>query len=229
MIIDMLSRLLGTNEYRQIANENQINSHQPLDTQIGTEQINSDIMCTHLKHGMLQYLAEFLIQLDYITYVPFGKRGQKQLEKCLEQSGYNMSPKAYKKNKMIRVLEKNGIAVSDGMNRVLEQFCNYLYSPKQDLSKIESVAACVRQVGGEIDNLISSGQIVGLDERDDKLEQILDNIWTRVKVSGNTKIDMTEFLPNVDENKPLTDAEKEYFEHITRFKITKKQEDESVL
>ena len=79
--LDIILRLMDSNQYRKIANNNQINSYQPLEIQISTEQTISDIMCTRLHHGMLQYLAELLIQLDYMTYIPFGKRGTKQLEK----------------------------------------------------------------------------------------------------------------------------------------------------
>ena len=66
--LDMIMRVMGSSEYRQVANKNQINSYQPLEIEIGTEQTNSDILCTELKHGMLEYFAELLIQLDYRLY-----------------------------------------------------------------------------------------------------------------------------------------------------------------
>ena len=227
--LDMILRVMGSSEYRQVANKNQINSYQPLEIQIGTEQTNSDILCTELKHGMLEYFAELLIQLDYVAYVPFGKRGKKQLEKYFEENGYKLTPKEYKKKQMLTTLKECGIEVGKTFSESIDSYCEYLYSSEQDLSVIESVAACVRQVSSELDNLASEKTIIGLSERDDKLEQILDNIWTRIKVSGNTKIDMNDFLPKVDENKPLSGEEKKYFEYITGLNITKEKEEESSL
>ena len=233
--LDMIMRVMGSREYaakfalKGLANKNQINSYQPLEIQIGIEQTNSDILCTELKHGMLEYFAELLIQLDYVAYVPFGKRGTKQLEKYFEENDYKLTPKEYKKKQMLTTLKKCGIEVGKSFKERIDSYCDYLYSSKQDLSVIESVAACVRQVSGELDNLTSEKTIIGLSERDDKLEQILDNIWTRIKVSGNTKIDMNEFLPKVDENKPLNSDEKKYFEYITQLKQTKEKEEENSL
>lgn len=223
-ILDMIMRLMSSNQYRQVANKNQINSYQPLEIQIGLEQTNSNILCTHLNHGMLQYLAELLIQLDYFAYVPFGKRGTKQLEKYFEENGYQLTPKEYKKKQMLNALKKCDIEVNNRIKEIIDCYCDYLYSSKQDMSKIESVAACVRQVSGELDNLTSEKVIIGLSERDDKLEEILDNIWTHIKVNNNTQIDMNNFLPKVDENKPLNSEEKKYFEYITNFNITKNDE-----
>ena len=227
--LDMIGRLMGSSEYRQVANKNQINSYQPLEVQIGTEQITSDILCTYLKHGMLEYFAELLIQLDYIACVPFGKRGTKQLEKYFKDNGYKLTPKEYKKKQMLNALKKCNIEVGKTFKERIDSYCEYLYSSKQDLSEIESVAACVRQVSGELDNLVSEKNIIGLSERDDKLEQIIENIWAYIKTNNTTKIDMGDFLPSVDENKPLNSQEKEYFEYITQLKIIKDKEDESSL
>ena len=130
---------------------------------------------------------------------------------------------------MLNILKKNNIEVGNNFKNRIDKFCDYLYSTKQDLNEIESVAACVRQISGTIDNLAAEKKIVGLSERDDKLQQILENMWEQVKTQNDAKIDMDDFLPSVDENKPLNLEEKKYFENITRLEITKDKEEESSL
>ena len=202
--LDMILRVQSNNKFRFY---NAINSVQPLDPQIGIEQTNADILSTKLNFGMLQYFAELLIMLDYVTYTPFGKRGTKYLEKHLINK---MSVKEYKKKLIIRALNNIGVEVGETFNLRIDTFLDFLYSDKQDLNCIESVAATIRIISGVNDNLISKGEIVGLDERDDNMGKIIDNIVNYIKENNTKEIDLNDFLPKIDDE-PLNEKEIEYF------------------
>ena len=217
--LDMIDRLLGSSEYRGIANKNAINSYQPLYSQIDNEGTESAILCTHLNFGMLEYFAELLIKLDYIAYIPFGKIGEKHAENCFRKLGKNISVSNYKKRIMIKALNNHGIEVDKSFNEGLDSFLRYLQSQEQNFEDVESVAATVRIVGGYIDNLVAKGEIVGLRERDDAMEKILDDLWTKIKTSGTKKFNINDFLPQ--QEKEFTEKQKEYFKYITGLGVTK--------
>ena len=211
--LDMIDRLLGSSEYRRIANKNEINSYQPLYTQIDIEGTESSILSTYLNFGMLEYFAEFLIMLDYVAYVPFGKKGEKYVENCLKNIGKNISISKYKKKIMVKALNNHGIEVGEIFNERIDSFLRYLQTPMQNLENIESVAATVRIVSGYIDTLVAQNKVIGLRERDEEMEKIIENIWTYVKTSGSKIINLNDFLPNQENT--LSDYEKKYINYIT--------------
>ena len=208
--LDMILRLQGSSCYQRVANANQINSHQPLVIQIGTEQTQQEIVSHVMRHGLLQYFGDLLIMLDYSVYVPFGKRGIKELEKHLNGE----SSKEYRIKKVCKVLNDIGIPVGETFKKRIDSLFNYLYSSKQNFEVIESVAATMRIIAGVVDNLQSKGTIIGINERDDKLEEISNKIIEHIKKTGNKEFDINDFLPQIDEDEPLNNEEKKYFYEI---------------
>ena len=222
--VEMMNKLYKTKEYIRIANKYVIRTMQWLEFQISLEKSASDVMCAFLNCTDKQDLSKMLILLDYATYIPFGKRGQKQVENWLESKGIKMTYEQFKKNRMLVVLAQAGINVDKELKENVEKYCHFLVSDKQDFSQIESVAATVRKIGGELDNYISKGVVAGVSNRNDEMEKILDNMWTFAKVNGK-QFDANRFMPKFDQNKPFEPFEKRYFENITELKIPTKEEE----
>ena len=205
-IFDVQMRIFDTSTYRHISNLNQINSHQPLMIQIDTESTQGGILSLELKQGMSMYLVEFLIHLDYCACVPFGGRGRKRLETLLKDK--KISFIEYKKKAISHVLEEAGIAIKDG-------FFNFLNTNMQDLREPDSLAATVRLVSAELDNLQSKGEIIGIDERDKKLEEILEEILVEAN-KNNLKVDISKYL-NLYIDEELNEEETKYFDSLVLF------------
>ena len=202
-IFDVQMRLFDTSTYRHISNLNQINSHQPLMIQIDTESTQGGILSLELKQDMNMYLVEFLIHLDYCAYVPFGGRGRKRLETLLKDK--KISFIEYKKKAISRVLEEVGIAIEDG-------FYNFLNTNMQDLREPDSLAATVRLISSELDNLQSKGEIIGIDERNKKLEEILEEILAEAN-KNELKVDISKYL-NLYIDEELNEEETKYFDSL---------------
>ena len=202
-IFDVQMRLFDTSTYRHISNLNQINSHQPLMIQIDTESTQGGILSLELKQDMNMYLVEFLIHLDYCACVPFGGRGRKRLETLLEDK--KISFIEYKKKAISRVLEEAGIAIKDG-------FYNFLNTNMQDLREPDSLAATVRLISSELDNLQSKGEIIGIDERNKKLEEILEEILAEAN-KNELKVDISKYL-NLYIDEELNEEETKYFDSL---------------
>lgn len=138
-----------------------------------------------------------------------------------------MTYEQFKGKRMLAVLAQAGIKVDKELKENVEKYCHFLVSDKQDFSQIESVAATVRKIGGELDNCVSKGVVAGVNDRNDEMEKILDNIWIFVKFKGK-QFDVNRFMPKVEQDKPFETYEKRYFENITELEVQTK-EDKNVL
>ena len=205
--LDMIGRLMCHSEYGRVANHNQIQSHQPLDPQIGVECTSCQILCTKLRFGMLMYFGELLLLLDYVVYTPFGERGTQML---IQRFGDLDGVKKYKRKVMVHALNEIGAEVGTTFRLRIETFIDYLYSPNQNLEAIESVVATTRIISGYLDNLVSKGEVIGLNERDKKLKDILDQIYKHTQETGSLKFDIRDFVPSAGEE-PFNEEENKYF------------------
>ena len=216
--LEMDSVVTHTKAYRDVANAKEINGFQPLYTQIELEKNQAQIMCAFLNFGAKQNLAALLMTLDYATYIPFGKRGEKVVESLLKANGIDMSFEQFKRQRMYMVLLQNGIKINKTLKQSIDTYCHFLTTDKQDFSQIESVVATIRKIGGELDNSVYSADI-----RDEEMQKICDRIWMKVKHCGS-QFDIVNFLPQADNYKPLTQAEAKYFEQITSLQVCHKQD-----
>lgn len=225
---DMVRTVIGSIYYNKTSKKNDVVNSQQLKNQIEFEKEQVDIMSLYFNFGVQNYLADLLFYLDYITYIPFGKRGYKFLEDCLSKEEIDASVAELKKNTIHKMLDKIGIKINPDLQNSIDKYCELSYSTEQNFSNIESVAATVRIVGGELDNLISNGQL-NAEDRNDKMKKILEDIMMDTKLLKNKKLNIEKYLPKY-KNKKLNNTEIEYFQQMTGFptKTESKLEDKEV-
>ena len=218
--LDIITNLLYSDEYKNLSHTDMMNESQSLDTQMNFEQSVADIAAENLGCENHQDLIDLLIQLDYLTYVPFGQRGLNKANEYLEKNNEKENVTGYKINKITNVLKKNQIEVNQELTSKVKSFCHYLSNPNQDLSVPESLAAVVRILSGELDNLISAGKITGSAQKDKALKEMVMKLSDDANEKG-TKINLDNYLQNKNTSK-LTEKEIEYFENVTGLSVPPK-------
>lgn len=209
--LDMLVKLKFTNSFKKLSHTIMVGTPQSLDVQMALEQNRAQYLL-HANRAKDEdtYLSDLLIQLDFMTYVPFGQRGRKHIEKCL-----NVNFADYKYNKMIQVLQSNNIEIDFLLNKSIKKYCEYLTISKQDLSKPESIAATIRQIGGEIENNASAGIIPTLKSRSGQLREIVGKIYNQTEKTG-IEIDLKNYI--TPDKSELAEKEVQYFNNVTGIK-----------
>ena len=227
------SKLHKTKEYKKMAKHRHISSPMPLYYLMTEEEMQADIMCNSLRCDDKRELAFLLIELDYATYIPFGKRGKKIIENLIEEkeNQFNrtyLSYRAVKKDNIYGLFATIKVKVDENLKKSIDKFFDYMDSDKQDFSDIESVAATIRRIGGELDNQTSKSKYYGDDQRFEQMEKILDKIWTHIKTHNTKCFDIKEFLKETKADKPLSPTERLFFKYITSIRLPKEQKEEKL-
>lgn len=210
--LDMLVKLNFTNSFKKLSHTIMVGTPQTLEVQMLLEQNRAQYLL-HANRAKDEdtYLSDLLIQLDFMTYVPFGQRGRKQIERSL-----NIDFTDYKYSKMIQVLQSNNIEIDFLLNKSIKKYCEYLTVSKQDLSKPESVAATIRQIGGEIENKALAGIDPTFKGRSDQLREIVGKIYDQTEKTG-LEIDLKNYI--TPDKSELSEKEVLYFNNITEIKF----------
>lgn len=214
---DLLLKLKESNQYQYMVNSKDVGGRELLQLHMIFDINNYEMMASMLNFEKSQYLSGLLIELDYATYIPFGIKGLRHLQKCLKQEGSLTNAIDYKKQQMYRVVKRCGAELNNELKNSIDKFCDYLFTVKQNLSEIESVAASVRIVSGELDNLVSNYKMGSINEKDDNCERILDTMVDYTKTNGK-EINLKEFFDFDKED--LNEKEANYFERFTGLKLT---------
>ena len=218
--LGIIVKLLSSNDFKRLTTINMVGTPQSLDVQCSLEQNRAEALAHRLNFNET-YLIDILLQLDFMTYIPFGTRGMRQIEKYLKHSGNKKTYAEYKYDQMIDVLKNNNIEVNSKLVQGIKNYCKYLITDEQDLSKAESIAATVRKIGGELENLASLNKINGMRERTGKLRELVNQLYEDTK-KGITTICLNKYLSNHAEK--LNDTELEYFNKVIDLKVTNNKE-----
>ena len=209
---EIIKKLSSSQQYKEIAKTKQAGSFLPLKHQIDQDKSELIIMSVFLNFSDEKLTAEMLMILDYMTYLPFGNRGIEFAKDCIKQNGENIDLEEMKKQEMFNILKNNGIEINLEIKNSIEKFCHYMFCDEQDLSQVESLAATIRQIDGELDSLSSQGKLVGADNtREEMIEKILDRIWVNIEYNEK-KFNINKFLPKQTEK--LNESEIEYLNMI---------------
>ena len=227
------SKLHKTKEYKKMAKHRHISSPMPLYYLITEEGMQADIMCNSLRADDKRDTALLLIELDYISYIPFGKRGKKIVEDLIKEKENNFnrtytSYRSIKKDIIYGMLAKIEVKVDEKLKNSINKFFDYMESDMQDFSDVESIAATIRRIGGELDNQSSKSKYYGDDQRFEQMEKILDKIWTHIKTHNTKCFDIKEFLKETKADKPLSPTERLFFKYITSIRLPKEQKEEKL-
>ncbi|MGN1372547.1 MAG: hypothetical protein ACI4VK_00700 [Candidatus Coproplasma sp.] len=162
-------------------------------------------------------MIEFFFEIDYLLYVPFGRRGMKQVKSCLTLDSDAEYVK-HRTDKYIEMLTGLGQkSIPDDFIDSATKFCTYLTCNRQDLSVPESAAATARLVFGEFENIISKSEdFVSQFEFAKGANGILKKICDHVKEHGPV-IDLTDFISF--DSTPLNEEEIKIFEEFTNLKV----------
>lgn len=164
-----------------------------------------------------RHKISLLCNIDYYLYVPFNKRGIEQVKKCLNL-GSNAEYVKYRTERFIEFTKENTLQpIDDDYADAVFKFNTYLTADKQDLSVPESVAAMLRLVLGEFENLSlkSENPITNITIPKDALG-ILKKIREYMDEHGPI-IDLNDFM-TIDTT-PLNEEEKIVFEKATNIKV----------
>ena len=212
----MVPVLKNSTSFKRTENMPDIYGQNTLKNRIETERMELLLLSTYLDFFDTQIaIAEVLFYLDYATYIPFGKKGERFINDYLSNKGKTATIEDIKRKAMLNVVKKNNIDYSDtNLDNLIKWYCHYLYTDKQDFQSLVSIVATMRRVSGEIDNLVSRNELPTNRTRDDELAITMDQIVGANRNHRHDNLDIGEFMPKC-KGEFMTPRELAYFKKLT--------------